>query len=522
MVEDNTKQSNEEFIRIEPAPINLTTNSSTKGPAKSLNTLKHSPLVWMGLGVVLTSALAVVFLLPQWVGTEQTNSAEPAPVSASKKNMSTANSAPRPVSKNKVSPWEKAQESQLRQETQNILSQMLEAEKALSERGVLIWAGEDYKRAMQYAAIGDERYNKRDFANSKKEYEQALSIFSRLVQEMDVVYETTMKKGTQALADGNSKMAKEAFDLAIAMDAIDRAALEGRQRAETLDEVLTLMNIADKLLEKGELDEARQSYENIIEIDTLFQLARKQIEVTDKMILDRKFNTHMSQGFVAMEDRRFSRARDAFNDALKLKPRAAEARSALEQTRHKLTTISISSLLVSAEKNAAAEKWDDALEKYKSALKLDSSLAQAQEGQQFASLRSKLNARLEQIIFQPSRLYDPKVFLETVKFRTKLGALSDPGPVLTKQLAAIDELLNKADRPIDVNMQSDNMTSVILRKVGELGQFINKRLSLRPGNYVAVGIRQGYRDVRVEFMIDPDKPLRTITIQAAEKIAFSR
>ena len=521
MVKDNTEQSNEEFARIEPASINLTTNSSTQSPTKSLNTLKHSPLVWLGLGVVLTSTLGVVFLLPQWVDTTKTNSAEPASNSAPAVT-STAAATPRPVNKKKISPWEKAQESQLRQETQNILSQMLEAEKELSERGVLVWAGEDYKRAMQYAAIGDKRYNERDFVSSKKEYEQALSIFSRLVEEMDVVYETTMEKGSQALADGNSKVAKETFDLALAMDAIDRAALRGRQRAETLDEVLALMNTADDLLEKGELDEARQSYEDVLEIDTLFKLARKQIEVADKMILDRKFNTHMSLGFAAMQERRFSRARDAFNDALKLKPRAAEAHSALEHSRHKLTTIRIDSLLSNAEKYAAEEKWDDALEKYRSALKLDSSLAQAQEGQQFASLRSKLNTRLNQIISQPSRLYDPKVFMETVKFKTKLSALSDPGPVLKKQLTAIDKLLSKADRAVDVNMQSDNMTSVTLRKVGELGQFVDKRLSLRPGKYVAVGIRQGYRDVRVEFMIDPDKPLRTITIQAAEKIALSR
>jgi tetratricopeptide (TPR) repeat protein len=520
MVEDNTEQPNEEFTRIEPASINLTTSSSTQSPAKSLNTLKHSPLVWLGLGVVLTSALGVVFLLPQWVGSKA-NSTEPVSVSAPAVT-STVTAAPRPANKNKISPWEKAQESQLRQETQHILSDMLETEKALSERGVLIWAGQDYKRAMQYAEAGDELYNERDFASSKKEYEQALSIFSRLIEEMDVIYETTMEKGMQALLDGNSKMAKEAFDLALAMDAIDRAALEGQQRAETLDEVLVMMNNANDLLEKGEFKEARQGYENVLEVDTHYQLARKQIEVTDQMILDSKFNTHMSLGFTAMQERRFSKARDAFSAALKLKPRAVEARSALEQTRHKLTTISIGSLLASAKKYEAEEKWDSALEKYRSALKLDSSLAEAQQGEKFSSLRSKLNARLEQIISQPTRLYDPKVFMETVKFKTKLRDLSEPGLVLTKQLVSIDKLLSKADRPVEVSMQSDNMTSVTLRKVGELGLFIDKRLSLRPGKYVAVGIRQGYRDVRVEFMIDPDKPLRTITVQAAEKIALSR
>lgn len=514
---DNTEKSNGEFTRIEPASINLTTTSAQQRSTKPLASLKHSPLIWLGLGVLLTSALVVIFLLPRWVSRPAAESLVVAPVDAV-----TAVVANKVANKNKVSPWEKAQESQLRKETQDILSQMLEAQKTLADRGVEVWAGEDYATAMQYAAAGDERYNERDFVNSRVEYEQALTIFSRLVEEMDVVFADTMKKGNQALLDGNSLAAIEAFQLALAMDALDRAANVGRQRAESLDGVLALMDTADDLLQKGKLDEARQSYQQVLELDSEFELAKKQIEVTDGKILDRKFNKHMSEGFAAMELKRFSEARLAFNQALKLKPRAAEARSALEQTNHKLTTININSLLTDARKFEEEERWDAALEKYGAALKLDSSLAEAQQSQQFASLRSKLNERLELILSQPERLYDSRVYNETVEFQNKLSALSNPGPVLNRQLASLGKILNKANRPVAVTLQSDNLTMVTLRKVEELGKFLEKTLSIRPGKYVAVGIREGYRDVRVEFMVDPDKPLPTIIVQAAEKIALGR
>ena len=42
------------------------------------------------------------------------------------------------------------------------------------------------------------------------------------------------------------------------------------------------------------------------------------------------------------------------------------------------------------------------------------------------------------------------------------------------------------------------------------------------GKYVAVGIRKSYRDIRIEFTVDPDKPLQTITIQAEEEIALRK
>ena len=153
---------------------------------------------------------------------------------------------------------------------------------------------------------------------------------------------------------------------------------------------------------------------------------------------------------------------------------------------------------------------------------LNSSLAEAQQGQQRTVLRGKINDRLEQILSQPERIYDPKVFQETKAFQNKLNAVADKGPILRKQLASLDRLLHKANTPVDVLLRSDNLTLVTLRKVDELGYFAEKSLSLRPGKYVAVGIRQGYRDARVTFMIDPDKSMQIVTVQASEKIALGK
>ncbi len=41
-------------------------------------------------------------------------------------------------------------------------------------------------------------------------------------------------------------------------------------------------------------------------------------------------------------------------------------------------------------------------------------------------------------------------------------------------------------------------------KVGQFGTFNDYELELRPGYYVAVGVRAGYRDVRIEFYVAPE------------------
>ena len=57
-----------------------------------------------------------------------------------------------------------------------------------------------------------------------------------------------------------------------------------------------------------------------------------------------------------------------------------------------------------------------------------------------------------------------------------------------------------------------------LVEFGRFGTFANRAIELRPGNYVAVGIRPGYRDVRVEFRVAPEIEMPPIVVQCEEPI----
>jgi hypothetical protein len=45
-----------------------------------------------------------------------------------------------------------------------------------------------------------------------------------------------------------------------------------------------------------------------------------------------------------------------------------------------------------------------------------------------------------------------------------------------------------------------------------------RELELRPGVYVAVGNRIGFRDVRLEFRVAPEIEMQPIVIQCEERI----
>lgn len=59
---------------------------------------------------------------------------------------------------------------------------------------------------------------------------------------------------------------------------------------------------------------------------------------------------------------------------------------------------------------------------------------------------------------------------------------------------------------------------MVVYKVGRLGQFRNRLLSLLPGTYTVVGSRPGYKDVRQELRLVAGKAPPPMFVACEERI----
>jgi hypothetical protein len=96
--------------------------------------------------------------------------------------------------------------------------------------------------------------------------------------------------------------------------------------------------------------------------------------------------------------------------------------------------------------------------------------------------------------------------------------MPDIGPRLGEQRDELSRLLKRAATPLTVQLMSDNETDVSVYKIGKLGKFSATELELRPGTYVAVGSRPGFRDVRIEFRVGPEMDMQPVAIRCEERI----
>ena len=533
------------FVPIKPAAVDLTAAAGGKDPKRRRGTgqqlpdrqLLTRPWLWLGGGALLCVVSIVFLLLPRWLPspvieapiienpTIESGSAarqgEPV-VPALRADQATRQTPPPAAGAPATAdtPWSRAQQFSVRKDSQALLQELLDAQKTLEERGVTLWGKREYARALEHAQAGDAGYSRQNFAQAHDHYAAALDILSGLLEGIEQLFADSMAAGNAALAAGAADAAGAAFNVALAIDPIDRDALLGLERTQNLPQVMALLEQGDALLRDVKPEQARDAYQQALEVDAHSLRARQQLDLTKARINDDAFNLAMSSGFRLLEQQRHAPARAAFARALKLKPRSRAARDGIEQATQRITSTQVNAALKQARDAAQQEDWQGAIASYNAALKLNSSLGNALEGKQRATLRAEVHSRLEELLAQPERLFDEAVYNDALSFLDTIRALPEPGPILSAQLHRLTHMLTLAATPVSVELHSDNLTRVTLYKVGELGAFASKVLSLRPGHYVAVGRRDGYRDVRVEFFADPDNAMQPVLVSSSERIAL--
>ena len=69
-----------------------------------------------------------------------------------------------------------------------------------------------------------------------------------------------------------------------------------------------------------------------------------------------------------------------------------------------------------------------------------------------------------------------------------------------------------------MRLLSDERTEVSVLRVGPLGRFREKALELRPGSYVVVGTRRGYRDARRTLVVAPGRSPEPLIVRCDEAL----
>jgi tetratricopeptide (TPR) repeat protein len=468
----------------------------------------------IGLAVLVILLIGVVFFLPNTVSVENNEAGSDAGVVEESPAVdgSGDDAATDPT------PPQRDARVVARSETEEILGKLLSMMETLERRAVQRWGGLRFRQGQELYAEADAAYLARDYATASEKYLATIEVIEPLLDEVDEVFDATYAQAQAALEAANTPDALRLFELAVAISPSHAGAKAGYERAKNLDSVLTLTERGATFERDLELEAARESFRQAVEIDPQWQPAREGLQRVSTELNEMQFDLRMTEGLLAIGDGHYDAARAAFRMAQSLKPDSREPADGLLQVEPEIRLNQISDYEQQALQHEEEESWTSAIATYEKILEIDDNLVFAQEGLQKAQQMAQLHKQLDEYIADPNSLSAPSTLQKATMMVVDITRMDALGPSLTDKRDELSRLLKRAATPMQVQLVSDNATDVSVYKVGKLGSFETHELSLRPGKYVAVGSRPGYRDVRLEFLVGPEQEAKPIVIRCEEAI----
>jgi len=291
------------------------------------------------------------------------------------------------------------------------------------------------------------------------------------------------------------------------------ASPDASQAAEQAEAVEQRLASAERLAAAGNLSAAQSDFQEALRLDPQSQPARAGLQRVMSRLAAEEFRRWMAEGFKALNTGDLTTAQARFLKAKALRPDAPEVVEALAQTERSLRTARIEAARQRALTAEQREDWIGALAAYEEALGMEPALQFAQQGKERAAALGALERRIAFFVNQPG-LLDSDAQLENAgRLLQEIQAAPPVGSRLRAEADKLGAMVQTAKTPVRVTIESDTLTEVSVYRVGRLGRFGTRELSLRPGTYTVAGSRDGYRDERLELVVKPGpEPIRVTII----------
>ena len=405
-----------------------------------------------------------------------------------------------------------------KQKAEKALEAFLILKKVIQEKGVAEWGGKEYEEMTTLSREADEQFMDHTFLAAAEKYAQAGRKAAELADTTQAVFQRLLEEGRKALEEGDSNIAQKKFRTALMIEPFSDSAQRNLERAETLDAV-------NRLVESGKTHEkndrfafAHTDYQEALKLDPESKEAQQALNRVKERIVGQQFQKLISDGLTAYHDGRYQSARTQLLRAKSFRPDSREVQNALLQVDEAIRLSKIEKLRQKAMTAEKTEDWEQALRSYLAVLKIDPNISFAVQGKERALEQIQIGKRIRFFLQKPDAMESNQQLQNAVLAIEEAESLQPRGPRLSQRLDELKALVDAARTPVKVMIKSDNLTEVAVYKVGKLGRFTTRELSLRPGTYTVVGSRDGYKDVRQKIIVKPRQKALRVTVICGNKV----
>jgi tetratricopeptide (TPR) repeat protein len=327
-----------------------------------------------------------------------------------------------------------------------------------------------------------------------------------------------LKEGEAALAALQPEQARAAFQRALLLEAGMPQAVDGMAAAARLQSHMTGMANGARLEAGGDLSGAADQYRLLLANEGTFAPARSALARVERGLRDHRLETLLDSGADSLRRGHIAEAQSAYEAAGGIDPDNARVRDGLRRIAEVQTSRLNAADMATGARLEEAEQWDEAVSHYRQVLARDGELSFARDGLGRSESRAALDRELRDYLARPERLTALSVRQAAERALARGQASAGNAQKLQQQLDQLRARLAQLKAQVPVAITSDNSTHVSLAPLGDLGRFDTREVRLPPGHYTLTGRREGFRDVRFEFEIEPGQSSAVLSVQCTERI----
>ena len=398
------------------------------------------------------------------------------------------------------------------------LAEFLKLKQDLEAKAVSQWGGETYREMTRLAGEADRFLLENAYEAAAAGYIAAAANARILIGQIESVLERLLAEGQAAMDQGDGEEAQQKFSMALAIDPDNRLARQSLQRARKADAAQQLLESGIRHENAGKIAFAHADYQEALRLDPESKEARQALDRVKSQIRHEEFQQLMSEGLTALHRNDYQLARERLLKAKSFRPQSQEVQDALAQVDQSIRLARMDTYRQKAAAAEQAENWSQALDAYEQVLEIDANIQFAVRGKNRALDRIRIDRRIDFFLQQPSALESDRQLENAVALIAEIEEINPKGAQLKDRFEKLIQIVAAAQTPVKLIIESDTFTDVVVYKIGKLGRFASRELSLRPGTYTVVGTRDGYQDVRKTVIIKPGQELVRIAINCEMEI----
>lgn len=381
------------------------------------------------------------------------------------------------------------------------------------------YAPDVFESALTAAGAARTFLNEGSFRLARAKIGEATELLHSVEKIIAENIRQNVAEGRAALGRGDGEAATAAFTRALELQPGNDVIVAGLERAKIIGQVFALNRQAAQFVEQDRLEDALEIYQQAFALDPQSATAQGGIVATKLAIRDRDFGRAMDQAKAAAADNDWTAAISAYETALRIIPDQPEVKRNLAEARVREREAYIATSLESAYALERSYSWDDARAIYLRILDFEPGQTEAEEGLLRTGKVIRALLKFGKLIEDARTLARQASFQSAIQTFNEAMASKPAYLELSPDQRQLKNMLESQSRPIEVTFVSDKRTWVTVLGYRPLDRFEKVTVPIMPGNYVVIGRRRGYEEVREILRVRANDPIPPITVVATTKLA---